>query len=318
MNTIISKKKKLLMNNPSKNGIIKDSAILITDEVMRDVYVAPCIDEKSVRLIDFKTIRECNLYCPVTAVLKVSRLFDGFPILIGGSSNYHHFVIAHIKSLISQTHTPLQLVLIDRHMDCQKYNETSGTIHCGNWVSYCHRNKLVSHVYMIGCQSEIRQSSFDHTVSNSGTMYHVSEVMNIPGDAIFEPNYPMYIAIDTDILDQPNDWGKGNVPVIEFLNMPLWEMLTNKKIIGGSIFGHVTDNRKCLDLLKKVFENPVTLFKNIPADELVNDILTTVLPKAYASLSSKPLPLDIQLQIIKLIYFKLQAVITKTTALTKN
>lgn len=281
---------------------IFDSVIVITDNAMRNAYIPPYIDKETVKVIDEDAIRKFNFFTSSDKILKYRDAVKDFPILIGGSSNFHHFVIAHIVGKYSHFGVPIQIVLIDRHMDCQRYSDQTKMVHCGNWVSYCYRKKLISRIIMLGCGNEMNQSSFDHDIGKTGSFSYKPDITSNSFLETLDPDIPVYLSLDTDILNLSNDWGKGKVRLEDLLKIPLWSGLRSKHIAGASIIGHVTDNRRILDSFMKVIENPLRFAKKVSFNELINDIKTTVFPKLWASMTTKPMPFEDQFKVIRTLF----------------
>ena len=279
---------------------IKNTLLLITDKAMRKVYNEPCIDSKSVKIIDCESIRRLNFLSKENQILDICD--SVYPFLIFGSSNFHHLVALHIKNLYKKIGCPLQLILIDRHMDAQSYNPDTKELHCGNWVSYCFHKGWLRNIIIIGSNNDYKMSSFDHSLIKKNVLTYCQNINSKKIETLIHKDVPTYVSIDTDVLNLPNDWGKGRVSLEELLNASFWNAVNRDNCYGASILGHVTDNRRIVDFLKVSFKSSNKILSKLSIFEIINGFFYTFFTKLWASITTKPLPMAEQLTIMQKIY----------------
>src|SRR6185503_3265276 len=124
----------------------------------------------------------------------------------------------------------LQLVLVDRHMDCQRFRENSGILHCGNWVSFCYRSGIISKAVMIGCNDYSKLKAFDSSLRDEGRFLYLPAFDSCDVGSFLDPEEPVYVSVDTDVLDVPSDWGVGKHSLKTVLASPLWEQLRSLSV----------------------------------------------------------------------------------------
>ncbi|MCK4365203.1 MAG: arginase family protein [Thermoplasmatales archaeon] len=289
---------------------LSDANIVITDKAMRDTYNSKLLELSKSEIINPENTRHLNLYSNTDDVLKLKdKLKDHF-FFIAGSSNFHHIDIANISRIYSKINQKLQLILIDQHMDCDVFLEDIKSLNCGNWVSYASRVGLVDRVVMIGNNDYRKNPRFDHDIEQKNKLLYHPNIEN-PFDIRFlKPDAPTYISIDTDILNVPSDWQKGIHDLESILNSPFWKQLSDFKLVGTCILGHVTDNRRTLDLIKKLSNkgSPTPKRYKFSQGDYSVTFKHLFFQKVKASLTSIPLPLEKQLEIILAFYEKIQSI----------
>ena len=274
-----------------------DATIAITDHAMRRVYRGELLDTASTDVLDDERVRRLNMVASVRDVLDVFRGLPRRFFLLCGSSNFHHLDIGFLTNLREAGVGPVQLVLLDRHMDAQRYREATGMLHCGNWVSYACRTGLVSHGVLVGCRDYRRFRDYDLELFRQGRLrYHPDLSLELPADAI-DTNCPTYVSIDTDILSVRSDWGRGQHTLGAVCGAALWRQLGALPIAGASLQGHVTDARMALDCLLCSLHCGGLVGK-LPLQDQVHGFVYTFTAKLLGSLCGSPLSLERQAQIM--------------------
>lgn len=279
---------------------IKNTLLLITDNIMRKVYNESCFDRKTVEIIDSESIRCLNFISEEKNIFEISNCT--LPFFISGSSNFHHLVSLHINNMFKKIGCPLQLILIDRHMDAEKYNPDTKELHCGNWVSYCFYKGWLRNIIILGSNNDYKMSSFDHSLIKKNVLTYCQNINSKKIETLIHMDVPTYVSIDTDVLNLPNDWGKGRVSLEDLLNASFWNVVNRDNCYGASILGHVTDNRRIVDFLKVSFKSSGKILSKLSIFEIINGFFYTFFTKLWASITTKPLPITEQLSIIQKIY----------------
>ena len=288
-----------------------DLNVVITDKAMLDVYNSDLLDSSNSKIVSYNQIEKLNLYSNPKDVIELSKKLGNYFFFVAGSSNFHHIDIANILRIKSQIKKKLQLVLFDHHMDCSDFVIEKDILNCGNWISYAYKKNLISRVVMIGTKDFRKTDRFDFSLEKNGDLSYHPNINNCIDSKFLNPDSPTYISIDTDILSEPSDWERGPYSLNTLLNSPIWEQLSNYNLVGASILGHVTDNRKIIDLFKTNYQNKdMTKTKN-PLSNQWEYLIYTIFPKLWSSLTIRPLPLDKQLAIIVALYQKIQSIRNK-------
>jgi hypothetical protein len=289
----------------TKNKIFKDVNVMATDASMTNTYT-------NLSNSSFINIQEhiptLNLSCREENVLSLEPLLRDHFYLIMGSSNFHHLDIVNIKRICEKKKEKLQLLLIDQHMDCQQYDNQKKELHCGNWISYAYQKNYLSKIAIAGSRDFRELQSFDHSLAQDSILCVPPSLQKLTLENFFSKDLPVYISIDTDVLDVPNDWGRGKESLENILNAPFWHELREYNIIGACIHGHVTDNRKFLDIVSKAFHKDTQVSQQFSLTEVKEYILHALLPKLWASITTRPLPLEQQRDIIWSFYQKIESI----------
>jgi len=286
---------------------LSDLNLLLTDKIMIDIYNSSIINLSNCDIIDYNDIFSFNLHTNPKKILNLSSKLKDHFYLIAGSSNFHHLDISNLIRLKNKLKKKMQLILFDSHMDALRYIPESNFIHCGNWVSYLYNDKIINKVVTIGTGDWRKNKGFDYSlINNNDLLYHPD--CNKPLKIEFlDPNIPTYISIDTDILDCPSDWGIGRCKFDEVLTSPIWDQLSNFNIVGATIMGHVTDNRKTLDLVKSFIQTPSKSNKYY-RKEISAFFKNSIKLKLFASLTAWSLSIDKQFEIISKFYQRVQSI----------
>ena len=288
---------------------IKNANIVVTDSLMETVYGADAIDGASVSVLKDPEIFALNVLATPEKVFSLLAPLSPKPLFICGSSNFHHVDAYNIAQFSRMLASPMQLILIDRHMDCQRYRDSENVLHCGNWVSYCYRKGYINRIVMAGCDDYSKVSTFDHQIKQDGNLLHAPDLNSIDIRSFLDAKAPTYTSVDTDVLDVLSDWGVGRHSMESVMASPLWEQLQGYKVVGGFINGHVTDDRRLKDMLVCAIINIKASSVNMSFREICEDTYYTMKDKLKASLSGSPLKPEAQLQIILRFYERITGVI---------
>ncbi len=291
------------------NFNIYDTLIAITDSAMKKCYLNDdFVSLDNCYIYKNSTIESFNLFCPASKLINTFNDITKF-FLIAGSSNFHHLEVSRLKNLKERLNTPLQLILFDRHMDAQFYNNKDRLLTCGNWISFAVRQNLVSNVILCGCNDETMQPAFDSELLNSGKIIYHKDISLQLDSGLLNLMQPTYISVDTDILNFPSDWGRGKLSLENFLSSPVWQQLKQCNIVGAGIMGHVTDNRRAIDMIYAAYKRRRELKSSqCSMDEIKADIIYGLFPKMQASWRGSPLDITDQFNIIYSVYQKIAAI----------
>lgn len=290
---------------------ISDANIVLTDTLMVSVY-ANVIDKRSVTLLKHGDIPSLNIMASLERLFALLAPLQAKPFMICGSSNFHHLDAVNLTLHREQAGKPLQLILVDRHMDCQRFKEGSKTLHCGNWVSYAYRKGLIDRVVMVGCDDFSRLSSFDNLLREDGRWLYLPDFQSVQLKPFLDPALPVYISVDTDVLDVPSDWGRGRHSLRTVLESPLWEQLSEFQVTGAFLNGHVTDSRRLADAFAFSLRSEPGGLTGLGPRELLIDAAITFKDKLVASLAGSPLPPDQQLDIMAAFHARIQGVMASS------
>lgn len=268
---------------------ISDANIVLTDQIMRKVYSGDAIEAESVILLGDEGIASLNIMASVHRLFSVLSPLAAKAFMICGSSNFHHLDAFNLTLHRNRIGTPLQLVLVDRHMDCQAYREGSTMLHCGNWVSYAYRKGLIDRVAMVGCDDFSRLSSFDNGIRLDGRMLYQPDFRSVDLRGFLDPSLPAYVSVDTDVLDVPSDWGRGRHSLESVMASPMWDQLAEFPLAGAFLNGHVSDGRRLADAFAFSIRSEPGGLAGLGPKELLIDAAITLKDKLVASLSGAPL-----------------------------
>lgn len=277
---------------------ISDANIVLTDKLMESVYAGEVVDSRSVVLLKHEGIATLNIMAPLDRLFSLLAPLKAKPFMICGSSNFHHLDACNLTLHREAAGMPMQLILVDRHMDCQKFREESRTLHCGNWVSYAYRKGLIDRVAMVGCDDFSRLSSFDNLMREEGKWLYQPDFRSVNLVPFLDPARPVYISIDTDVLDVPSDWGRGRHSLDTVLQSSLWDQLADFRVTGAFLNGHVTDGRRLADAFAFSLRSEPGGLTGLGPRELLIDAAITFKDKLVASLAGAPLPPREQLSIM--------------------
>jgi hypothetical protein len=282
--------------------IIRDAVFLVTDRAVSNAYRSLALDAQTTSWLDSPDIFSLNLGGTP------ERLFQTFPTprgefyCIGGSSNFHHLDLINLKRLRVKHNSPLQLILVDQHMDCVRYEEKRKWLHCGNWISYAFQKGMISKVAMVGCRDYRSLTSFDARLEQAGALRYFPNPMEVDFEGFFEPRLPTYLSIDTDVLSKPSDYGLGLHTLDIVLASPFWDFLGGSNWVGAFLHGHVTDNRRFLDVFRTSIFSPAARAAGNPFRDFKVNFVHCVWPKLLASLFLKELAMEEQLEIMLALY----------------
>ncbi len=284
---------------------IRDATVVLTDQAMRSVYCGQAIDGPTVDIVDESGVEALNMAAEPAEVLRLFRGLTRRFFLVCGSSNFHHLDIGFLTMLREELGGPVQLVLFDRHMDCQRFVEGTCLLHCGNWVSFACRQGLVSRAVLVGCRDYRWFPGYDRELFRTGqVVYHPHLGSPLP-EGLLDPDAPVHVSVDTDILSVPSDWGVGDHSLKALVESPVWKQLSALHLVGASVQGHVTDRRLLRDLLRAA-KRGSRVASAAPWYEQVCDAAYVVAAKTWASVSTRPLPLCEQQRIVGTVVEKLE------------
>jgi hypothetical protein len=280
---------------------IHDALILATDRAVSAAYGGGVLDRDTATLFATPDLPTLNMGGISEAPFRVLKGMEDRFYCFAGSSNFHHLDAVNIQRLSARFGSPLQVVLIDQHMDCVRFDENDDLLHCGNWVSYCFRKGWLSKIAMIGCRDQRSQSNFDGRLEKEGALAFFPDPARTPLGGFLNPGRPVYLSVDTDVLSVPGDWSPGLHSLDSILKSPVWDFLAKAEWVGAFLHGHVTDNRRFLDILRSMSSGHIpNTWKNLLKDLGVN-LAHAFWPKLRASFFPA-LPMDEQLKIMLAIY----------------
>ena len=236
------------------------------------------------------------------------------PFMICGSSNFHHLDAFNLTLQREKVGEPLQLVLVDRHMDCQRFRQGATQIDCGNWVSYAYRKGLIDRVAMVGCDDFPRLSSFDPLPREEGHFLYQPDFRSVRLEGFLDPGKPVYISVDSDVLDVPSDWGRGRHSLETVLASPLWDQLAEFPVVAAFLNGHVSDGRRLADAFAFSLRSEPGGLSGLGPVELAIDAAITFKDKLVATLAGKPLPPQRQFTIMAAFHDRIRQVMAHTRA----
>jgi len=236
--------------------LFKDVQFLLTDKIQKkafsdqdfarleDGYIGPDLSNKT----------EYNLATTLEKVQELENDCRNNFYLMAGSSNFHHLEIPKMSKILKKhSRDSLQLILLDGHMDSERYDHHTDLMNCGSWISYGLRAGIISKVLMIGCKDSSKDFYFDTELLKSERMCYFKNPQDAELKNFLSPDQPVYLSIDTDILDVATDWDVGHVSMKQLLESGFWQELKSYNLIGAGIMGHLSDRRGVGDYLYKAF-----------------------------------------------------------------
>jgi hypothetical protein len=281
---------------------VRESVFLVTDRAVSDVYRGIALDPGTTSFYDAPGIPSLNLGGTPESLFRIFQDLETRFYSFCGSSNFHHIDTVNLSRLRSALGLPLQLILVDQHMDCCLYEEDRRFLHCGNWVSYAYRKGLISKAVMIGCRDYRKLSNFDSSLEKDGNLVYIREPSEADLNGWLDPGQPCYLSIDTDVLSVPSDWGMGLHTLEALLSSPFWGFLEKADWVGAFLHGHVTDDRRFLDMALASFRGPQVKAAGNPFRDLGVNLMHAVWPKLRASLFLPTLTMEEQLGIMLALY----------------
>lgn len=291
-----------------------DANIVCTDRLMEKAYAGDAIDAATVTVLPHAGLDTLNFMAPIDLIFSRLSSLKARPFMICGSSNFHHLDAVNLTLHRAKAGRPLQLLLLDRHMDCQRFGSGSTSLHCGNWVSYAYREGLIDRVAMAGCNDYSRQSSFDRLPRDEGRFLYLPDFRAARLSGFLDPDLPLYLSVDTDVLDVPSDWGRGRHSLDMVMGSPLWDEIRNFKVVGAFLNGHVTDGRRLGDALMAPLRSEFSGLKGLGPADLAMDMAITFKDKLVASLAAKPLTPESQVAIMAAFHARIRGVMNQGNA----
>ena len=153
-----------------KPARIADANIVVTDEAVAEAYDESRVDFASSRIFRSAAAPRLNIGCAWEAVSEALRPLEERFGFICGSSNFHHLDVFNLDRLRRKLGEPVQLILVDQHMDCVRFSEEDGFLHCGNWVAFAYRRGLIAKAAMVGCRDYRKLRTFEDSLEKDGNL----------------------------------------------------------------------------------------------------------------------------------------------------
>lgn len=182
------------------------------------------------KVLDMRDISGTNCYCsPAAADLVRARISGArsgtdipgqgrIPIHWIDSGDYHYLTLFFLQMLDE----PFELLLADKHPDCQNGAFDEGTLSCGNWVQEARRS--------------LPMMQGDLWVDGQGKITESTRRGSRDGGEL-----PLYISIDLDILDRRyfrTDWDQGLLSPSGLES--ILGQFSGRRILGVDICGGLT------------------------------------------------------------------------------